>query len=131
MLTQRDHKVRVVAMANLKAMCERQSGVCHRYCVSKVTANRVRVQYSNPDEYGNEHPVEAELPCFPSEWDGAENPTVVIHVLRTIGGDDETYQSFEALWDCPELYRAPESGKDVWRSKAEWEALRETVVPSK
>lgn len=132
MKTQFDSKVRVVALANLIAMCERVSGVCHRFSVSKVTATRVRVAYSNPDEYGNESPIEAEFPCYPSDFDGKDNPSVVLHMVRVIGarGDSEAWQSFSPILDCPVLWRSPRYGVDEWLSGDEIKAKQAVTAAS-
>ena len=108
MRTQQDHRVRVVALANLIALCERASGTCHRFEVSKVTRSRVHVTYSNPDEYGYERPVTAVFPCYPSTWQGDEqNPRVILgEMLRTIGGtDSEDWQYFDPIVAGLPLYR--------------------------
>ncbi len=124
MKTQFDSKIRVVALANLNAMCKRTSGVCHRYTVTKVTPNRVHVTYSNPDEYGNESPITAEFPAYPSDFDGKDNPTVVLHIVRLTGarGDSEAWQSFCPLLDCPPLWRSPKYGADEWKTAEECKA---------
>lgn len=104
METQQDTKVRMVALTNLRAMCKRISGMCHRWEVTKVSRSRVHVTYSNPDEYGHERPVTAVYPCWPSKWpDDAENPRVALAALRYTGGaDSEDCQAFMALTDCPD-----------------------------
>ena len=121
MKTQFDSQIRVVSLENLKAMCERVSGVCHRYAVSKIGPTRVRVAYSNPDEYANESPIEAEFPCYPSDFDGQDNPSVVLHMVRLIvaRGDTKAWQSFQPLLDCPQLWRTPHYGADKWQTAKE------------
>jgi hypothetical protein len=113
--TQSDDKVRVVARANLDAMCKYTSGMCHRYWIEKVTRSRVHVGYSNPDEYANEAPVYAVFPCYPSAWpDDKDNPHVVLECIRLYGGRGDEYdpiQSFMLLLDCPQLWRDPSTGK--------------------
>jgi hypothetical protein len=111
-----DHKIRAVSLENLRAMCERTSGTCHVYSVDKVTANRVYVSYSNPDEYANDHPITAVLPSFPMY--GPENPAVVLDALRFTGGtDSEDWQGFTPLFDCEPLWRNPDNGE--WESEYE------------
>lgn len=119
MHTQSDHKERVVAVSNLEAMCDRVSGTCHRFTVSKVSRSRVHVEYSNPDEYGNETPMTAVFPCYPNPFE-AENPFVVLSVIRVIGDnwDGEGWQAFQQLMDCPTLWRSGPDAND-WRSHAE------------
>ncbi len=123
METQSDMRIRVVALANLRAMCERASGTCHRYKVEEVSRSRVHVTYSNPDEYGREHPVTAVYPCYPSDYwpHDTENPRVVLDVLRVIGDDSdgEGYQYFEPLTDCPSLWRDTPNDEPRWRTHGE------------
>lgn len=119
METQSDQKIRIVALSNLRAMCERVSGVCHRYQVTSVSRSRVHVEYSNPDEYGHESPMVAVFPCFPGTFHTAENPSVVLDILRVLHdtNDGEGWQSFQPLLDCPTLWRGPE--KQTWQTHAE------------
>lgn len=120
MKTQFDHKVRTVSLENLRAMCARASGVCHRYEVIKVSRSRVHVQYSNPDEYGTPNPVTAVYPCYPSTFDLHENPAVVIgEYLRIVNDRDGTaHQVFDAVFHT-ELWRQPIHGGDAWYTRAE------------
>lgn len=112
---QMDTRTRTVALSNLEAMCDRISGICHTYTVTKVSRSRVHVTYSNPDEYGTPNPVTAVYPCYPSS--DPETPTVVLDMLRTLGGtDSEDWQSFEQLQECPTLWRRPDGR---WRSHAD------------
>lgn len=112
MKTQQDNKVRMVALANLEAMCKHVSGVCHRYWIEEVTKTHVKVGYSNPDEYANDDPTYATYPCYPSTWqDDEDNPRVVLDMVYCEHDDDEdnpeAWQSFDAIQDCPTLYRNP------------------------
>lgn len=112
-----DHPIRVVSLANLQAMCSRVSGTCHRYVIDGMTAHRVRVSYSNPDEYGNPCPVIAHLPTYPGSPD---LPFVVLDPVRWTGGrkdDDEAWQAFDVLWECPTLYPSIETGE--WQTELE------------
>ena len=126
MSTQQDSKIRVVALDNLRAMCERVSGTCHAYGVVKVSRSRVHVEYSNPDEWGYDHPMIAVFPCYPSGWqDDEDNPRVVLDVLRILhdSWDGEGWQAFCPLLDCPVLWRSgPES--DDWQTADEIEASK-------
>ena len=128
MKTQQDSKIRVVALTNLEAMCEHVSGTCHRYEVSKVTAHSVHVQYSNPDEYGNESPMTAIFPAYKSGWRGdEENPRVVMTIQRVTNDnwDGEGHQAFDCLLDCPELFRSSWDGP--WNTR---EQIQATAVTS-
>jgi hypothetical protein len=122
METQQDTKIRMVALVNLRAMCERISGVCHRWQVTSVSRSRVHVEYSNPDEYGSERPVTAVFPCYPSGFaDDKDNPRVVLDALRYFGGrDSEDWQAFFQLYDCPVLWRRGEG--EPWRTEQEAKA---------
>lgn len=120
--TQQDMEIRVVALRNLEAMCARQSGVCHRYWVERHTETRVRVGYSNPSEYGTEHPMYAEYPCYRSGWRGdKDNPRVILELTRVIhdSWSGEGWQAFDVLTSCPELFR-DENG--TWATRQEIEA---------
>ena len=126
MRTQQDSRVRVVALDNLEAMCSRVSGMCHRFEVTKVSRSRVHVTYSNPDEYGADHPMIAVFPCYPSGFQGDEdNPRVILDYLRVIhdSWDGEGWQAFEALRDCPTLWRSSPEATD-WQTEDEIEASK-------
>ena len=114
---QMDTKTRVVALSNLKAMCKQASGMCHRYWVEKVSKHRVYVTYSNPDEYGHESPMTLVLPCYPGAWASAENPYVVLDILRVLHDthDGEGWQAFGPVLDSPVLWRSPNSGE--WQTE--------------
>jgi hypothetical protein len=109
MKTQQDNDVRMVALENLKAMCERASGTCHRYWIEKVTRSRVWVGYSNPNEYGTEQPFYAVFPSYPSSWrEDEDNPRVVLDCLRIVGGGDHgSIDDFYIITDGPHLWRNP------------------------
>lgn len=121
---QADHSVRLVALSNLRAMASRASGTCHRYAIHNVTANRVVLSYSNPDEWGCECPVFAHFAAIPSGFAGySDSVFVVLHVLRVTGGRDAddrdaASQAFDAVIDADKLWRDA-SGEWV----TEYEAL--------
>jgi hypothetical protein len=117
MLTQQDTNVRVVALENLKAMCNHVSRMCHRFTITKVTDSRVHVQYSNPNEYGSEFPMTAVFPCY-SLGAEKENPSVVLDILRVNhdSWDGEGWQAFDILLDCPRMWRNPEN---IWTAEKE------------
>lgn len=119
MKIQADMSVRVVALTNLEAICERASGMAHKFWVEKVTPNRVIVGYSNPNEYGTPWPIFAHYPAFPSG--DKETPFVAIgYCLRVTGREDEndgSDQSFEQLKDMETLWRDAQSGE--WATEYE------------
>jgi hypothetical protein len=93
-----DHKVRVVSLNVLEQICKANSGMCHRYAVVAQSANRVTVEYSNPDEYGSEHPMRAQFPC----WQESRDMIAVALTYTRITGDSwdgEGWQAFECLRD--------------------------------
>ncbi len=110
MKMQYDGGKRTVLVENLRAMCVRVSGVCHKFRVDvcRPMKTRVRVWYSNPDEYGNERPLYAVFPCYPSGDDG--NPFVVLDILDVNTADGEGWRLFHPLLDCPPLFRDPADG---------------------
>lgn len=115
--TQFDGAERVVALSNLEAMCDRVSGTCRCFSVVKVTTNSVHVQYSNPNEYGSESPVTAIYPTFRNQFDGADNPFVVLHATNYLNDKNEAWQSFCQLTDCEPLYRVTWEGE--WKTRFE------------
>lgn len=122
MKTQQDTQVRVVSLENLKAMCERASGTCHRYWIEDYSKTRVKVGYSNPSEYGSENPMFAVFPAYPSVWaEDEENPRVVLDMLKIVHDSwgSEGWQAFDPLLLLPVLYRDPTTG--VWETKEEVE----------
>lgn len=127
MATQQDHNVRVVALENLRAMCERVSGHCHRFEITGVSKTAVRVTYSNPNEYGTEYPMTMILRAYPSDWPGdEENPRVILEEGRVIHDNDgEGWQSFGTILDCPQLWRASVDG--AWFTREEIEEAKATV----
>lgn len=112
MSIQADDEIRVVALSNLRAMCEYVSGVCHRWHVSRITKSRVYVTYTNPDEYGTEHPVTAAFPCYPSGFaKGDDGLLIVLDVVKVTSGRDE-YDPVQFFWpiiDGPKMFRANET----------------------
>lgn len=118
MNTHFDWKKRVVSVANLEAMCERISGMSHRYWVESVSRSRVKVGYSNPNEYGSEDPMYAVFPCYPNGFE-KDNPAVVLDMINCINDrDGYGYQAFDVLLDCPTLWRRNAEDKE-WRSHKE------------
>ena len=120
MKTQFDYQKRVVSLENLEAMCEHVSGTCHRYWVESVSRSRVKVGYSNPDEYANDRPMFAVFPCYPSGHDTVSHeasPAIVLDFLNIIhdSWDGEGWQSFQILLDCPVLWRNPNNNE--WQAE--------------
>lgn len=117
---QNDSHVRVVSLANLRAMCARVSGMSHRF-TAEITKNRCTLEYSNPDEYGSPCPITWRLPLLRSR--DLDNPDVILHVSSEAGGrgpDDResAFQGIEAeIFSGPRLWRDPTSGK--WRTAHE------------
>ena len=124
--TQGDSSMRCVTLANLLAMCERVSGMCHRYTVDSMSFTgghgSVRVSYSNPDEYGSDDPITAVFPAFRNDFEES-NPWIVIgHFLRVLNDrDGYGYQAFDALCDGPQLWRSRANASD-WATREEIEA---------
>lgn len=125
MKLQFDHQKRVVALSNLEAMCDRISGMCHKFSVVKVTQNRVYVEYSNPDEYGNARPIQAVFPAYPGyKTFDADSMAVVLDAIRytnCTGIHEEDWQAFEQLYACPVLWRTNKDSND-WKTEDEIKA---------
>lgn len=128
--TQSDDEVRIIALANLRAMTEYVSTVSHRFRIEKVTRSRVHVSYTGPyfDSQGYEGQdvfVVAVFPCYPSPWPGdSENPRVVLDIMRILHEDEkrdyDAGQYFEPLLDCPNLWRALADSTE-WKTRRAWE----------
>lgn len=121
-----DHKVRVVSLLNLEAMCEHVSGVSHTFEIVKIALRCVHVEYSNPDEYGNPHPVVAVYPThilLPG-YENRNNESVILQAVKYIGctgRNEEAWQAFHQLEDCEEMVRDPQD-----RSK--WMTVYECLI---
>lgn len=109
-MVQFDGYKRVVALSNLKAMCDYVSGVCHTYRVVKVSKQFVRVEYSNPNEYGTPNPMTAVFPLIPGYEENMPNVVMDIVKIYNDHPDKEGHQSFDSLLDCPQLWRDSQTG---------------------
>lgn len=126
---QTDQRIRCVALSNLRAMCERVSGMCHSFDVDEPgdSARYVRVTYSNPDEYGCNYPMTALYPIvtrYPDALNHSGGPLVALHIERVEhdSWDGEGWQAFQPIEDCPELWRNPKTGG--WATREEIEAAK-------
>jgi len=102
METRQNSMLRVVSRKTLEAICGDVSGMAHRFWVERVTRSRVHVGYSNPDEWGNEFPMIAVFPCYPSCWPGdGDNPRVVLDFLNVLhdSWNDEGWRAFQPIFD--------------------------------
>ena len=123
---QMDSQARIVALANLRAMCARASGVCHRFTVESVTANRAIVAYSNPNEYGSECPIRVSYPVIPSGFSGhSDSVLVVLQCVRVTGGRDE----FDRDGICDILLQVTEM-EQLWRdpTSGQWQTEYEVLI---
>ncbi|KKM74874.1 hypothetical protein LCGC14_1395920 [marine sediment metagenome] len=122
-MIQFDHRLRAVSVPNLEAMCERVSGMCHRYTLDGITKTRAYVEYSNPDEWGHEAPMTAVFPVIHGLY-GKDCPAVVLSIMNVQKDNQhgEGWQSFGCIVDGPELWRAP--GDGVWATREEIEAQK-------
>lgn len=135
-LSQFDGSARVVALSNLRALCERASGICHRYWIEEPKRLRVgayvRVWYSNPNQYGAERPFCREYPIV-SILQGVVrlDATPMIGIGSILAGRTrkepkdlygEGWQCFNPIEYGPELFRSGPDGK--WETRAEIESRR-------
>jgi hypothetical protein len=96
------------SFAVLEATCKLSSGVTRRFELWQHGKNRVRIYYSNPDEYGNEFPIWGEYPVV---FDKFVNDLVVFDYLLRVGGGRDKYDKdsyVDVVLDVWELV------KDVW-----------------
>ena len=122
---QSDNPARVVTLANLRAMCDRASGMCHRFWVESYSANRVKVGYSNPDEYVTDNPTYAIFPAWVDGAFGEKTLYVVLgHMIAVVNDPDGLNdQYFCPVTDCPTLWRSnPDT--DDWKTREEIEAAK-------
>jgi len=64
LITWGEDSPRVIEFNTLLAMAKTYSSICHQYYVERTSTHRVRITYSNPDEYGVDHPITMFVPCF-------------------------------------------------------------------
>lgn len=89
-------KVKLIELHTLMATAVQQSGECHRYTVERTSEHRVRVTYSNPDEYAVDNPITAFYPCYK----GGFGAWWVVNEITKVEGDlddcerDYAYQHF-------------------------------------
>lgn len=89
--------IKHIELATLAATAKQQSGECHRFTVERTSEHRVRVTYSNPDEYALSHPITAFFPCYK----GGFGAWWVVNEITKIEGDlddisrDYAYQHFD------------------------------------
>jgi hypothetical protein len=86
-----DTLTRVVDFDTLRRMCEAASGIAHSYTV-EAGRTRVRLEYTNPDEYGRARPYVAFLPC----WQESGRVMVALTVTRDYGAENE--HGRESCW---------------------------------
>jgi hypothetical protein len=123
-----DQNPRWVSINNLRAMCERVSGcVCHQFKVEKITPRFIYVSYSNENEYATPNPMIAVFPRLDFHK-GEIGAVLEYHNIINDSWDGEGWQAFEAIRDCPKLWRNLEDG--IWRTEKEIEARRQTLLTS-
>jgi hypothetical protein len=114
MKTQIDIKVRMVALDNLRAMCERASGPTKQYEVSNVSRSRVTVTH-HWWAANERHTASIVFPCYPSPHDGDKgpggvyNPRVVLDPIGSINDPHGTaYQAVgAAITQAATLWMSP------------------------
>ena len=121
-----DHKLRIVSIPNLKAMCEHLSGTCHRFFLDSVKGKYARVMYNNPDEYGHKSPIVALFQVI--EHCGTIGAILTIDKVVNCPNDCEDWRAFEQLLECPTVWRLGAGAKE-WRTQVQRqeELLRSTT----
>ncbi len=124
---QYDGRLRVVALANLLAMCAHISGMCHTYRV-REGRDVVYVTYSNPNEYGRDRKITITLPIVYRAFGAAMIGLAPECIGRMTGPgcgtwQGEEWQAFDPLFTCPELWRGPAPDVD-WRTREQIEAAK-------
>lgn len=122
----------VVSENYLAALLTRNSGVAHRYWIERITDAFCYVAYSNPDEYGNDCPIQVMYPVYRQHLGPQSKPTVCIvldyydeHGGRDIGdcmaGADATDSHIQEWMETP-VFRDPESGEWFTREELDKQA---------
>ncbi len=109
--------VRTCDLSELNAICEHESGMCHRYSVAQTSSRYVTLTYSNPNEYGTDQPIACKLPIIErmrATLGMSDADRLVIVALtvpadtRIVGwsaagmfDDDEAFQAFSPILDHP------------------------------
>ena len=85
---------KIVDIDTLRKVLEDNSGMCHRYKVANVSKHRVKVGYSNPDEYAVDNWTYAILPCYTWRAFGRVTTVVVLEIIGMVNDPDDV------LWQC-------------------------------
>ena len=140
-MSQFDHRIRVVSLANLHAMCARVSGTCHTFTVDDPAVHpapsgdalSVRVTYSNPTEYGTPEPISIVFPVVYIY--GPDSPAVILEGIDWLDdyidpddvGLDGMFQAFWTVTACPQLFASTPDASD-WMTREEWDTEKERTA---
>lgn len=110
------HDSLCVDIDTLGKILEDGSGVCHRYGISSIGANRIKIGYSNPNEYGTDDWVYAVYPIYSYTAFSRKTTIVVLDLVDVINDPhDEMADSFVWIEDevrktmgVPSVYTAIE-----------------------
>ena len=100
------NKSAIVDLDTLRRVLENNSGMCHKYEVGNVSKHRVKVGYSNPDEYGNDNWTYAIFPRYTWRAFGQVTTIVVLEIIGMVN-DPEDY-----LWQCFDFIKREVLGHD-------------------
>jgi len=95
------HDTVIVDLNTLDKVLQANSGVCHRFVVAKSSPNRVKVGYSNPNEYGTDNWTYATYPAYHNKIGGENVCIVVLEIIRMVNDPlDENWQAFDFIKDA-------------------------------
>lgn len=90
------YKLKGMTITELAMVCKHASGICHRYKIENVTPKRVKISYSNPDEYGYERPIYAYFPIVHYSKNNDQG-TIACLEFGHFTGKDLEYQAFDQI----------------------------------
>jgi hypothetical protein len=105
MPTNHDHSVRVVALANLEAMCKYVSNSAGVFTIGKISRSRIHVEYTYHSWSSGTLIATVIFPCYPSPYNGDDkNPRIVLDPMRVVGDPHDILADFwKPLLACPVL----------------------------
>lgn len=99
------YELKGLTITAIAKLCAFHSGMCHRYAIESVTRNRVKISYSNPNEYGTPRPIYAYFPIVLYQH-GNDQGTIACVTFGHYTGAGEDYQAFDVIrygrvtWDA-------------------------------
>lgn len=90
------YQLKGMTITEIAQVCRAISGTCHRYKIESVTRSRVKISYSNPNEYGSERPIFAYYPIVLYQANNDQG-TIACLEFGHYTGAGEDWQAFYAI----------------------------------